>query len=230
MITYYKPEFFGGNHEFKVGVDHLFSWFDDYYVDGKQYYQLRFNNGAPFQLATMNAPVVGPNHGNYVGVYGQDSWTIARRLTLDLGLRVEHDNAYAPAQCRQAAQFASARCWDKIQLVVFNSLAPRAHVAFDVTGDGKNVIKGGYAFQSAAELQPDVTNINENVHLDDFWDLHDKHGNRLVQAGEVNPISQRPRLRSITATSSASSTRNERQPKMDEFSLTFERDCSRTRR
>jgi hypothetical protein len=76
-------------------------------------------------------------------VYGQDSWTLARRLTINLGLRVEHDTAYAPAQCREAAPFAAAQCWTRFNLVTFNSVAPRAHLAFDVMGDGKTVIKGG---------------------------------------------------------------------------------------
>ena len=39
----------------------------------------------------------GPNHGNYLGVYGQDSWTLARRLTLNLGIRVEHDSRVCAA-------------------------------------------------------------------------------------------------------------------------------------
>jgi outer membrane receptor protein involved in Fe transport len=228
VVSWYKRDLLGGNHDIKAGVDHLWSWFDDFNVGpeaGKLGYQLRFNNGVPFQLATINAPVRGPNHGNYVGVYGQDSWTLARRLTLNLGVRVEHDNAYAPAQCRDAAPFAAAQCWDAIQLVVFNSIAPRAHVAFDVTGDGKTVLKGGYGrFNQLRELQPDVTNINQNVLATTIWDWHDNNGNKLYEPGEVDLNPNGLDFRSISGTVLGVVNPNEKQPKMDEFSLTFERE------
>ena len=74
-------------------------------------YQLRFNNGVPFQLDTTNTPAKGLNHGNYFGVYGQDSWTLARRVTLNLGIRFEHESAYAPEQCREAAPSRRPSAW-----------------------------------------------------------------------------------------------------------------------
>ena len=226
VLSYYKPDLLRGNHEFKAGVDHLLTSFSDGAVQLDTLgYQLRFNNGAPFQIATNNAPVQGSNRANYFGVYGQDSWTIARRLTLNLGLRVEHDNAYAPAQCREAARFAAAQCWDEIQLVVFNSVAPRAHLALDVMGDGKTVIKGGYGrFNYLRELQPDLTNINQNVIATTIWDWHDNNGNKRYEPGEVNLDPNGPDFRSISGTALGVLNPNEKQPKTDEFSLTFERE------
>ncbi len=131
-------------------------------------YQLVFDNGVPFQLNTRNTPAKGLNYSNYIGVYGQDSWTLARRVTLNLGLRFEHESAYAPEQCREASAFATAQCFDEFHLKTFNSVAPRAHIAFDVMGDGKTVLKGGYGrFNQLRELQPDVTSINLNGPGDD---------------------------------------------------------------
>jgi len=145
VVSWYKSDVAGGNHEFKAGVDHLWSWVDDQFntPEAGSSYQLMFNNGVPWQIATTNAPVRGQNHGNYLGAYVQDSWTLARRLTLNLGMRFEHDTAYAPEQCHEASPFAPGECFDEIRLVTWNSVAPRAHVAFDVMGDGKSVIKGG---------------------------------------------------------------------------------------
>jgi hypothetical protein len=163
-----------------------------------------------------------------VGFYGQDSWTLARRLTLNLGLRVEHDAAYSPAQCREAARFAAAQCFEEFHLVTFNSVAPRAHAAFDVMGDGKTVLKGGYGrFNQLRELQPDLTNINRNVPTTTTWDWHDLNGNRLYEDGEVNLNPNGPDFRSVVAIGSPTLgvvNPNEKQPRTDEFSATFERE------
>ncbi len=227
VVSWYKADLLGGNHEFKAGLDHLWTWFNDGFLvpPAGAAYQLRFNNGAPFQLATTNAPLKTANHANYAGVYVQDSWTLARRLTLNLGIRVEHESAMAPPQCREAAPFAAAECWEQIQLVTFNSLAPRAHLAFDMTGDGKTVIKGGYGrFNQLRELSPDIISVNQNTIATTIWDWHDNNGNKLYEPGEVNLDPNGRDFRSIAGTTLGVVNPNEKQPKTDEFSLTFERE------
>jgi outer membrane receptor protein involved in Fe transport len=227
VVSWYKPDLLGGNHEFKAGLDHLWTWFNDGFLvpPAGAAYQLRFNNGVPFQLATTNAPLKTANHANYLGVYGQDSWTLARRLTLNLGIRVERESTMAPPQCREAAPFAAAECWEQIQLVTFNSLAPRAHLAFDIMGDGKTVIKGGYGrFNQLRELSPDIIGVNLNTIATTIWDWHDNNGNKLYEPGEVNLNPNGPDFRSIAGTTLGVVNPNEKQPKTDEFSLTFERE------
>ena len=47
VVSYYKPDLLGGNHEFKVGVDHLYSSFNDGYD------AIGPNNELGYQLAVQ---------------------------------------------------------------------------------------------------------------------------------------------------------------------------------
>ena len=227
VVSWYKADLLTGNHEFKAGFDHLFSSTSQSRQSrAGGNYQLVFNNGAPFQINTWNYPIT-PTHNdsNYVGLYVQDAWTIARRLTLNLGVRFARDNAYVPPQCREAGDFAAAECWDKIQMKIFNSVAPRLHAAFDLSGDGRTVIKGGWGrFDQLRELIPDLEQTNRNNPTTTLWNWRDLNGNRNYDPGEVNLDPNGPDFQGLAGVTDAVPNPNEKQPKTDEFSLTFERE------
>ena len=83
-LSWYKPNFFHGNHEFKTGFDYYATHADQFSTDrGPEIgnYQLIFRNSAPFQLAAWNHPTQPLTFQRYLGSAGRDSWTIDRRLT-----------------------------------------------------------------------------------------------------------------------------------------------------
>ena len=100
-------------------------------------YQLVFNNGRADQLRTWNSPTTPHDVTHYLGIYFKDTWTVARRLTLNLGLRYAHNPGFVPGGCRDAVDFAPASCWDQINFNTWNPIMPRLHAAYDVTGNGK---------------------------------------------------------------------------------------------
>jgi carboxypeptidase family protein len=106
-------------------------------------------NGSPAQpveLDVRNVPVLGTSRQNEYAVYGQDTWRPTKRLTLNLGLRWERQRHYVPPQVKVQGTFGTAGSFRQVEAGAWNSFAPRSGVAFDLSGDGKTVLKGTYGW------------------------------------------------------------------------------------
>jgi Carboxypeptidase regulatory-like domain len=192
-LKWYAPDLFLGNHDFKVGVSVMRGWANDSTIDrgAPGNYVLQYRSGVPFQIAARNNPVDPDTQLHYTGVYGQDSWTIGRRLTLNIGARYAHDNAFLPSQCRVAApppfqDLYPAQCYPEVGLKIWNSVSPRVHASFDLTGDGKTVLKGGWGNFVNMRGGDDLTVINRNGDFSTIFRWRDLNGDHRFQAGEAN--------------------------------------------
>lgn len=170
-------------------------------------------------------------------MYAQDSWTLARRLTLNLGVRYAHENKALPEQCRVAAAppldvVFPAECFPEVQFKIWNSVVPRLHAVYDFTGDGRTVIKGGWGRFAHLRYVDEIQMANENAHTLALFRWHDLNGNKLYDPGEMNLDRNGPdflftRLEVGETDAGAVPNPNEKQPITDEFSLSVERELIR---
>jgi hypothetical protein len=228
-LSWYVPEGFLGNHQVKIGFDYMQ---ESGYIGAKVRpqgdYQLLFKENTagvplPYEIATYNSPVSGINREHYLGLYTSDNWTISRRLTLNLGVRFERDNAFVPPQCSVAGTFSQALCVNQVQFNLWKAFAPRVSAAYDITGKGKTVLKLGWGRFDHKYTMGEVANANplSSVTTTFFW--HDNNTNNLYEPGEVNfDIANGGDYVSQSGAATGIPDPNEPQPKEDQFFAGFE--------
>jgi len=245
--TWYRPDLFKGNHEFKFGGVYTGNHFgrqypaldpstqqpDGAYSSYMAYptYQLIYRNGAPFNIAVFNLPALALVYVDSFAVYGNDTWTTSnRRWTLNLGLRYQHDNGWVPDSCRAAGTPPAdipfpAQCFPKQQFNVFSSVAPRLYSSWDVLGTGKTVIKAGWGrFDHPRQLNPELDGADPQVRTTDTFTWHDLNNDKQFQIGEANLDPNGPDFRSQSGGSNTIANPNEKQPKTDVASVSLEQE------
>jgi hypothetical protein len=145
-------------------------------------------NGAPdtpVQLVTISGlPLNSTVRFNYLGVYGQDQWTIGRRFTANLGVRWDRFETWIPAQTG-----STGVSYSRVDTGLWKKVVPRLGVAWDLLGDAKTVVKGFYGkfivelpYNNNAFNQP----YNPNAALVNTYVWHDLNGDKDYQTAEVD--------------------------------------------
>lgn len=133
-----------GSHNLKVGyelqMDQSYEeWADAY--PGNLVHILR--NGAPSEIYFLASGLKADNRLYWYSGYIHDTFT-KKRVSINAGLRLDHYRNNYPDQSRPASRFFEAASFSGRDITSWNQLAPRIGVSWDVTGNGKSVVKGSY--------------------------------------------------------------------------------------
>jgi hypothetical protein len=106
-------------------------------------------------------------------------------------------------------------------------VVPRLHVAYDVTGDGKTVVKGGWGrFAHRRQLDPELTNSDPQVRTVTTYRWHDLDGNHQYDPGEVDFNANGPDYVVQSGGSNTFANPNEQEPMSDEAYVSLERELT----
>jgi len=131
-FSFFIPEW-GGDHEFRVGVNYsereeIFA--NDGTANGVFFNfetDAQFNAGdittypGAFQFRALGSATAPIPKNKTLGVFAQDDWQVTQNLTLNLGVR-----------------------YDDEDITDDTNVAPRLGFAWDPSGSGKSVVRGGY--------------------------------------------------------------------------------------
>lgn len=155
------------------------------------------------------------------GFFAQDDWRLNSRLTLNLGLRWEYEKQPDP-QIPNPSLPATSQFPDKK-----NNFGPRVGLAWDIGGNGKSVIRGGYGLYYGRIINSTISNAITNTG---------------VTAGQlqfqfVPTTAAAPRYPGIVSTAPTSATINApdvvvfapdaQNPLINEFDVAYERQIAR---
>jgi hypothetical protein len=214
-VSFYKGHLWGGAHSFKFGVDTSVNR-NGYNYTVNQGINAIYNNGKPVQVIAYNTPVDVRSVYHETAVYAQDSVTLKRKLTLNLGVRYDHFNTFYPAQTSPAATFPdlfSQRVFAQSpNIATWNTFRPRLGAAYDLTGQGRSVLRaffGQFDVIEGAELAEQInpnglgtktytwTDLNhDGIPQINEWDPNGAATNPTSQSGgivtKVDPNLKRP--------------------------------------
>ena len=137
-----------GNHNVKVGYE----WGDNYnpYIYTiNQGINAQYTSAQPLDIIAYDTPFTEKDYFHDTGLYVQDAWTIKHRLTLNLGIRYDRFISFYPRQATSSNLtfpdlFHPTTYPGSGNLIDWNNVSPRVGVAYDITGNGMQVIRFSY--------------------------------------------------------------------------------------
>ncbi len=193
-VNLFKDNFAGGSHSLKIGGEYLDESGEIIWAQGYADNVIHFVRGdltGPLSGVTSDSVRLYNNSDSMnalatTSFFVTDTWTIDK-LTMNLGVRYDRYRAWLPEQTLPAGRFVPATITfaENKEVILFNHLVPRVGGTYDLTGDGRTVLKanwGRFAFNPGVNLA-DAVNPNTSTQYA-VWTWNDLNGDRVFQDNE----------------------------------------------
>jgi hypothetical protein len=202
-LSYFRDDWMGGSHNLKLGLEwgREPSWAERFVQGARGENELvgcserclsespdtehRLFNGAPFRVRLYNSPLLQAQENRTFSAYLQDQWVAGDRVTLNLGVRMDHvsgglPEAYAgPGRWQERIDYP-----EQLGLIKITTVAPRLGASWDIAGDRRSVVKvSGGRFYNQFNTSYVGTVTPAGLGYREF-DWTDGNGDMVYQIGE----------------------------------------------
>jgi len=233
-VSFFPERSFAGKHEIKTGISIYLDKSSDGYSNNLACNCILYTDtiagvpNTPSQIRIYNTPVVPADHDNIYAWYLKDSWRATSKLTINLGVRIERQHSFLPAQ-----DYGGARDWptvfpagsfQQIDVQTLTRAVPRTGFAWDI--GGKSVVKATFGLYNYMLGDTYADAFNRNATANAVFTWHDLNGDKLYQPGETNLSLSSTDFRSITAASNRILSPDLKSPDIWETTASFERELA----
>ncbi len=184
-VTYYLEKFLGGSHDLKFGFEYARA-LNAYKFKANGDMVMHFLDGVPAYVLVWNTPLDQKSMFQVTSLYVQDSFTIGRRLTFNLGARFEAFEGWNPSQSSPGGNFYGARSFpEKRDMPNWRDIVPRFGVTYDLFGNGKTAIKLTACRYTQSEGTRFPEALNPNAFGGDLRLWNDANGDLFAQRAEL---------------------------------------------
>jgi hypothetical protein len=235
-VSFFPERSFAGKHEFKTGISIYLDKSSDGYSNNLACNCVLYTDtiggvpGTPSQIRIYNTPVVPADHDNTYAWYLKDSWRATSKLTINLGVRIERQHSFLPAQDYNGARdwptVFPAGSFQQIEVQKLTRAVPRTGFAWDI--GGKSVVKATFGLYNYMLGDTYADAFNRNATANAVFTWHDQNGDKLYQPGEANLSlsSSNTDFKSITAASNRILNPDLKSPDIWETTASFERELA----
>jgi hypothetical protein len=154
-----SANYFMAAHDIKAGYQFDYAWNEVLYFSSSGMRAV-YRNGVPDSVNTYNTPARSIPENIQQALYLQDKWRPSRKLTLNLGLRLDTNYGWMRALCQEKTAFVDARCFDKMSGIPnWKVVSPRFSAVYDLAGSDQSHLPG----ERYASLDPVRSGADERL-------------------------------------------------------------------